>query len=70
LFGGLKAGGYLMQASTGTPIDVILILQSVIVLLIAAPPLVRSIFRLPDPDRARKKQLKQALRLARTEVAA
>ncbi|MDR3070762.1 MAG: ABC transporter permease [Propionibacteriaceae bacterium] len=54
LFGGLRAGGYLMQSSTGTPIDVILVLQSVIVLLIAAPPLVRSIFRLPDPDRRKR----------------
>jgi simple sugar transport system permease protein len=47
LFGGLRAGGYLMQASTGTPIDVVLVLQSVVVLLIAAPPLVRAVFRLP-----------------------
>jgi simple sugar transport system permease protein len=70
LFGGLKAGGYLMQATTNTPIDVILVLQSVIVLLIAAPPLVRSIFRLPDDDRAKKKAIKKALRATRTEVAA
>ncbi|WP_300344368.1 ABC transporter permease [Nesterenkonia sp.] len=50
LFGGLKAGGVLMQAQTGTPIDIVLVLQSVIVLLIAAPPLVRAIFFLPRPD--------------------
>jgi simple sugar transport system permease protein len=49
LFGALRAGGYLMQARTGTPIDVIQVLQSVIVLLIAAPPLVRAVFRLPAP---------------------
>ncbi|MDR1710993.1 MAG: ABC transporter permease [Propionibacteriaceae bacterium] len=54
LFGGLRAGGYTMQAFTSTPIDVILVLQSVIVLFIAAPPLVRAIFRLPDPERRRK----------------
>ena len=42
-----KAGGYTMQAK-GVPIDMILILQSVIVLLIAAPALVRWLFRLPD----------------------
>lgn len=58
LFGGLRAGGYLMQSSTGTPIDIILVLQSVIVLLIAAPPFVRAIFRLPDPDRRSKKLAK------------
>ncbi|WP_029088009.1 ABC transporter permease [Brevibacterium album] len=49
LFGAFKAGGYTMQAQTGTPIDIILVVQSVIVLLIAAPPLVRGLFRLPAP---------------------
>ncbi|MGB7448882.1 MAG: ABC transporter permease [Ornithinimicrobium sp.] len=55
LFGALKAGGFLMQAETQTPIDIILVVQSVIVLLIAAPPLIRAIFRLPDPDRPRRR---------------
>ncbi|MDR1851398.1 MAG: ABC transporter permease [Propionibacteriaceae bacterium] len=68
LFGGLRAGGYLMQVLTDTPIDVILVLQSVIVLLIAAPPLVRAIFRLPDPERRKKKREKKALK-AREAVA-
>lgn len=49
LFGAFKAGGYKMQAQ-GVPIDMILILESVIVLLIAAPALVRWLFRLPKPD--------------------
>jgi general nucleoside transport system permease protein len=44
LFGAFKAGGYLMQSQTGTPIDIVLVVQSIIVLLIAAPPLVRTIF--------------------------
>ncbi len=48
LFGGLRAGGLNMQAATGTKIDIILVLQALIVLFIAAPPLVRSIFRLKD----------------------
>ncbi len=46
LFGAFKAGGYTMQPK-GVPIDMILILQSVIVLLIAAPALIRWLFRLP-----------------------
>ncbi|WP_448059453.1 ABC transporter permease [Cellulomonas hominis] len=46
LFGALRAGGFAMQASTGTPIDIVLVMQSLIVLFIAAPPLVRSVFRL------------------------
>jgi simple sugar transport system permease protein len=49
LFGALKAGGYSMQAAEGVPIDIVLVVQSLIVLFIAAPPLVRAIFRLPTP---------------------
>lgn len=54
LFGALKSGGYSMQVGEGIPIDIVLVVQSVIVLLIAAPPLVRSIFRLPAPAGAPK----------------
>jgi ABC-type uncharacterized transport system permease subunit len=52
LFGALKAGGYSMQATQGVnvPIDIVLVLQALIVLFIAAPPLVRAIFFLPKPD--------------------
>lgn len=49
LFGALRAGGFAMQARTGTPIDIVLVVQSLVVLLIAAPPLVRAVFRLPSP---------------------
>ena len=49
LFGAFRAGGVTMQASTGTSIDIVLVVQSLIVLFIAAPPLVRSLFRLPTP---------------------
>lgn len=60
LFGGFKAGGYLMQAQTGTPIDIVLVVQSIIVLLIAAPPLVRAIFRLPEPIEKRRENTKSS----------
>ena len=33
----------------GLPIDIVLVIQSLIVLFIAAPPLVRFLFRLPNP---------------------
>lgn len=49
LFGAFSAGSPRMQGA-GVPVDMILILQSVIVLLIAAPPLIRWIFRFPKPD--------------------
>ncbi|AUZ88991.1 ABC transporter permease, partial [Arthrobacter agilis] len=53
LFGAFRAGGVAMQASTGTSIDIVLVVQSLIVLFIAAPPLVRALFRLPAPGAAR-----------------
>ncbi len=46
LFGALHAGGVQMQAATQTPVDIVTVIQSLIVLFIAAPPLVRAIFRL------------------------
>ncbi len=55
LFGALKAGGYSMQAAQGVPIDIVLVVQSLIVLFIAAPPLVRAIFRLPIPSASGRK---------------
>lgn len=50
LFGALKAGGFTMQAAQNIPIEIVLVLQSLIVLFIAAPPLVRAVFRLPAPS--------------------
>jgi ABC-type uncharacterized transport system permease subunit len=54
LFGAFKAGGFAMQASQGIPIDIVLVVQSLIVLFIAAPPLIRTVFRLPDPSKPKK----------------
>lgn len=47
LFGALRAGAVTMQASQNVPSEIVLVVQSMIVLFIAAPPLVRAIFRLP-----------------------
>jgi general nucleoside transport system permease protein len=46
LFGALHAGGIAMQASTSTPLTITTVIQSLVVLFVAAPPLVRGIFRL------------------------
>ncbi|WP_233198348.1 MULTISPECIES: ABC transporter permease [unclassified Cryobacterium] len=54
LFGAFKAGGFAMQAAEGVPIDIVLVVQALIVLFIAAPPLVRAIFRLPTPGTTKK----------------
>lgn len=49
LFGALRAGSPLMQTASNTPVDIVQVVQALVVLLIAAPPLVRAIFRLPVP---------------------
>jgi general nucleoside transport system permease protein len=46
LFGALRAGGLNMQAATGTPVDIVTVIQSLIVIFVAAPALVRAIFRI------------------------
>jgi general nucleoside transport system permease protein len=46
LFGALKAGSPLMQAATGTPVDMVQVLEGVIVLFVAAPLLIRAMYRL------------------------
>jgi ABC-type uncharacterized transport system permease subunit len=46
LFGALHAGGIAMQASTSTPLTITTVIQSLVVLFVATPPLVRAMFRL------------------------
>lgn len=67
LFGALKAGSFTMQASQGIPVDIVLVVQSLIVLFIAAPPLVRAIFFLPKDDA--EKSARAKARAARKAVA-
>jgi len=61
LFGAFRAGGGAMQIATGTPIDIVLVVQSLIVLFIAAPPLVRSIFGLGQRKRKKPKEPRAGL---------
>jgi len=60
LFGVLKNGGYAMQAANGIPIDIVGVIQALIVLFIAAPPLVRAIFRIPQPGARRRVRTKSS----------
>jgi simple sugar transport system permease protein len=46
LYGALHAGAPLMQASTSVPVDIVQVIQALIVMFVAAPPLVRAIYRL------------------------
>ena len=60
LFGALNGGGTLMEAVTGVPSDVVDVIKGLIVLFVAAPPLIRLLFHLrrgggPGPDEAAAK---------------
>lgn len=46
LFGALRAGAVRMQADAGVPTEIVQVIQSLIVLFIAAPALIRGVFRL------------------------
>ncbi len=52
LIGALKAGGRNMQAQTGTSLELALVIQALIIVFIAAPGLVRAIFRIKADDLA------------------
>jgi simple sugar transport system permease protein len=46
LFGALHAGSPGMQTVTSTPVQIVQVLQALIVLFVAAPPLIRAMYRL------------------------
>ncbi len=45
LLGALKAGGRAMQARSGTALDLVVVIQALIIVFIAAPGVVRALFR-------------------------
>ena len=50
LFGFLRNGAIQMQLTAGIPIDIISVLQAFILAFIAAPAIIRTIYRLKEPD--------------------
>ncbi len=46
LFGGLRAGATPMQAATGIPIDLVVVIQALVIMFVAAPALIREIYRI------------------------
>jgi ABC-type uncharacterized transport system permease subunit len=46
LFGGLRAGAIQMQAVTSTPVDLVQVIEALVIMFVAAPALIRAIFRL------------------------
>ncbi len=49
LFGFMRHGSRLMQLQTGIPIDIISILQGLIIFVLAAPAIIRTLYRLKEP---------------------
>jgi ABC-type uncharacterized transport system permease subunit len=45
LFGGLAAGGQQMQAATSVGVDIVQVIQALVIMFIAAPALIRAIYR-------------------------
>ncbi len=70
LFGAFKAGGFSMQAAEGVPIEIVTVVQALIVLFIAAPPLVRTIFFLPSPERDQRRREKARMKQLKAEAGA
>ncbi len=67
-FGAMKAGSSTMQAAGVAP-EILTIVQGLIVLFIAAPPLVRAIFRLPS-GHARQRRRQKSSHVEKAEVSA
>jgi simple sugar transport system permease protein len=55
LFGFMRSGSRVMQLKTGIPIDIISILQAFIIFFIAAPAIIRTLYRLKDPAKHAEK---------------
>lgn len=52
LFGVLRAGATGMQAATSIPVDIIVVIQALIIVFVAAPALVREIYRIKTRETA------------------
>jgi simple sugar transport system permease protein len=50
LFGALRTGGGLMQVKTGIPLDLLVFIQALVIMFVAAPGLIRWLYRF-DPNR-------------------
>lgn len=46
LVGALRAGATPMQAATGIPIDLVVVIQALVIMFVAAPALIRNIYRI------------------------
>ena len=54
LFGFLRGGAARMQTLAGTPVEIIRIIQGMVIVFIAAPEIIRSLYRLRSRERGKK----------------
>jgi len=57
LFGTLRSGARRMQVVAGIPIDIISVIQAMILAFMAAPAIIRTIYRLRQPAEAEEEVL-------------
>jgi len=57
LFGALRNGATLMQVKGGIPIDIVSIVQALVLVFVAAPAIIRTIYRLREPGHEEKPKL-------------
>ena len=69
LFAGLSTGGRFMESSQGVPLDLVQVIQVLVVLFIAAPPLVRTLIGLRRIDHPGAAARVRRARRARTGAA-
>ena len=60
LFAALSTGGRFMETTQGVPLDLVQVIQALVVLFIAAPPLVRAIFGMNRTRRPGRPQTRVA----------
>jgi simple sugar transport system permease protein len=51
LFGFLRGGAARMQSVAGVPVEIIRIIQGMIIIFIAAPAIIRGLYRLKAPSK-------------------
>jgi general nucleoside transport system permease protein len=60
LFGFLRGGAAQMQAETGVPIEIIKIIQGLIIIFVAAPEIIRSLYRIRPKEEKEKLVAKES----------